>query len=227
MKQNYWEEIYKNNLQLNLYPWSNVISFFFKYKDCFLENNSSILEVGSGSGINLHPFAKAGIKCTGIDISKSAVLFARKLASKSNLDIEFYNFSLSDKCLFETFQNSNKLFSGVIDRSSLSYLSFDEVIIFFNFLKPFLEKNSKIFFTPYSCSDSSCPDKKIEYVRTKSNYSSEGPLTMFYSEELIYKLVETLSFKIIDMTHNKQEKIINFNTKESSCVSFFEVVMES
>ena len=227
MKKDYWEEIYKTNQQLNLYPWSNVVSFFFSYQEFFLEQNHSILEVGSGSGVNLHPFAKSGLKCIGIDSSKSAVLFAQNLSSQLNLDISFHNFSLNDKSLYDKFQDSRKLFSGVIDRACLSYLSFDEVIIFFNLLKPFLCEECKIFFTPYSTADSSCPDNKSAFVKTKSNSSLEGPRTMFYDEELIYKLVENLSFKIIDITHNKQEKIIDFNKNETSCVSFFEVVMES
>ena len=226
MSKEHWDDIYKKNLQLNKYPWSNVVSFYFKYREFLLIEGNSILEVGCGSGINLHPFADSKLKCLGIDFSESAVIFARNFSRNSNLDIQFHQADLNDKHLENIFKDFK--FSALIDRACLSCLSFDQIKNFFYKVKPFLSKKCKIFFTPYSIDDSSCFPKEIGFKKPKSNsYFGEISEVMYFDKNLIYNLAEELSFTVIDLIHNTSEKIVSSSSDEIEKVSFYEVIMES
>ena len=48
-------------------------------------NPSHVLEIGCGSGLILMPLAEAGVRCTGLDLSASAVDSVRHRVSESNL----------------------------------------------------------------------------------------------------------------------------------------------
>ena len=84
-----WEEIYSRNEQLNKYPFDSVVSFIFKnfgklsYEE---RKNIKILEVGCGACNNIWFLSEEGFDTYGIDISKSAINFGKKVLEKKNLN---------------------------------------------------------------------------------------------------------------------------------------------
>ena len=85
IKKNHWQgKIYGKKLQLNIFPFSEIISYFKNLK-VEKKNNVKILEIGCGCGNNLSFLAEEGYKVYGVDISKSAISFAKKIFKKKNL----------------------------------------------------------------------------------------------------------------------------------------------
>ena len=69
---NKWNKIYGDGKQINEFPFSDLISFFYNK---FKENSSklNILEVGCGAGNNLEFIAKLGHNVFGIDASEKII----------------------------------------------------------------------------------------------------------------------------------------------------------
>jgi SAM-dependent methyltransferase len=72
-----WEEIYSEGRQLNRYPYSNVVSFLYRYRRRDGQP-SSVVEVGFGGGNNLWFAAREGFQVSGVEGSPSAVRFAKE-----------------------------------------------------------------------------------------------------------------------------------------------------
>ena len=47
-----WNKIYKKNLQVNRWPWSDLIRYFNIYLNKHSKKNMEVLELGSGTGPN-------------------------------------------------------------------------------------------------------------------------------------------------------------------------------
>ena len=100
MSKEYWEKVYSLGNQLNLYPWSNIVSFLYNYKQRIPIHKGKVLEVGCGSGVNLHPFCRLGYDCIGIDYSHSAINFAQSISNNSGLNIVFKQFDIYNMDFF-------------------------------------------------------------------------------------------------------------------------------
>ncbi len=229
MHSKYWEIIYEQNKQLNLYPWSNIVSFLFRYRTYFVDSPGSILELGCGSGANLHPFANLGKDCIGIDLSSSAVDFARKYANKSSLDINFKQLDLLSNNVNEYFRELDVKFCSIIDRACFTCIEFNKLIKFLSIIRPFCVDKCKLFFNPYSISDSSCPVDHCSYIKPNYNsHLSDVPFIMYYDKDLIVRLADILSFKILSIRHIEQEEVYAcLESSNSSKVATYEVILES
>ncbi len=59
------------------------------------EATGNVLEVGIGSGLNL-PFYQKGVKVTGVDPSTELQVYAREVAERTGVDVEFLGLSGED-----------------------------------------------------------------------------------------------------------------------------------
>ncbi len=59
------------------------------------EATGNVLEVGIGSGLNL-PFYQPGVKVTGVDPSTELQVYAREVAERTGVDVEFLGLSGED-----------------------------------------------------------------------------------------------------------------------------------
>ena len=78
--QTFWEEkIYSKGKHLNRYPFDSVVSFIYRWhcRDRAREE-INILEIGCGAGNNLWFAAREGFNVSGIDISHSAIEYAKE-----------------------------------------------------------------------------------------------------------------------------------------------------
>lgn len=66
-----WEETYKNNAHLSVWPWSNLVSLTHRY--CDLHKGMKVLELGCGAGANVPYFISLGADYYGLEGSKTMV----------------------------------------------------------------------------------------------------------------------------------------------------------
>jgi SAM-dependent methyltransferase len=72
VEENSWETIYAQGGHNNAWPWSELVSSFYRHRELLTSKDLSVLDLGSGTGNN-YPFWKSlGVDYYGIDISKSA-----------------------------------------------------------------------------------------------------------------------------------------------------------
>ena len=72
--------------------------YFMPYIKTFhdIYAGTEVLEIGCGEGGNLLPFAKAGCKVTGIDISVNRIKQAKEFFSSTGLAADFINANIFD-----------------------------------------------------------------------------------------------------------------------------------
>lgn len=107
-----WDKIYQKGKQLNRYPFSDIVSLIFKMKQA--KPNLKVLELGCGAGNNVVFMASEGVSVAGIDISKTAIDFAKSRLQQLNLNAELI---VGDFCA-QPWQDNT--FDLVIDRSALN-----------------------------------------------------------------------------------------------------------
>jgi len=77
-----WEtDIYSRGQQVNRWPFSEVVSTILKARAESMPSLSSALEIGCGTGNNLRFLADAGFRAAGLDISPTAIAFAKNQLS--------------------------------------------------------------------------------------------------------------------------------------------------
>lgn len=110
-----WNEIYESGEQLNLYPYSSVVSFLFRHRPRNKKRSETrVLEIGSGAGNNLWFAAREGFDVTGLDGSSAAVEFARNRFASEGLKGDF---TIGD---FTQLPYADGTFDIVIERAALN-----------------------------------------------------------------------------------------------------------
>lgn len=103
-KNNFWENEYSKGSMLNKYPFNYLVQIVFKYFGSIQKRSDiNILEIGCGSGNNLHFLASEGFTVEGFDLSESAIDFAINRFKKDGLFISyFYNNNHPDKTFLKS-----------------------------------------------------------------------------------------------------------------------------
>lgn len=140
MLTNNWEEIYKNGRQLNEFPFTEVVTFLNRNLPK-IEENTTGLDIGCGSGVHTALMAKLGITATGFDPSETAILFAREKWDDGKI-----TFKVGD---IESFQSDIK-FDFVIDRLSSSHTDKIRVKTFYKMFPKYLKHQGRIFWQGFS-----------------------------------------------------------------------------
>lgn len=204
--ENTWENIYSRGDPLNRYPYDSVVTFIYRnYPRDKERKDIKILEVGCGAGNNLWFASREGFDVTGIDISKSAIDYAKKRFEDENLT---GNFLVSG---FEKLPFDNEEFDIIIDRAALSCISFSECRLAINEINRVLKVDGKFFFNPFSDNHSSC---------VSGRYKSDGVTTCieegintvgdvcFYGKRDIYQLF-TEKWEIQSIQHTENVEQVN------------------
>ena len=143
-----WQKIYQDGLQLNKYPWSDVVSFVFRNRPRLPQDQVSVLEVGCGSGPNLQFLAAEGFRTFGIDASPAAVEVARQRLQAKNLSAEV---SVGDFTRLPFAENSMDL---VIDRAAITHADSTSIARTVAEIGRVLKPGGKFLFTPFGDSHS-------------------------------------------------------------------------
>jgi 2-polyprenyl-3-methyl-5-hydroxy-6-metoxy-1,4-benzoquinol methylase len=200
-QHSFWESIYSEGFQLNKYPFDQVVSFVFRNRSPTLlgenKNRLSILELGCGAGNNLWFAAREGFNITGIDISESAITYAKR---------RFSDEGLSGTFICGDFSCINKLkdrFDLVIDKTALCYTTKENAKKTVTGLRAIMNPSAKMFFNPFSDRHSACASG-VYSVDGMTVNMSKGPSTTtetyFYSRRDIFELFEE-GFSIESLQH--------------------------
>lgn len=136
-KNKFWEKEYAEGSMLNKYPFNYLVQIVMKYFGSIKKKSDiKVLELGCGSGNNLHFLASEGFDAYGFDLSKSAIEFAKNRFKNDGLKC---NLQVSG---FEYLNTKNDEYDLIIERAvfctqSLEYLK-NEV---FPMIKKSLKKN--------------------------------------------------------------------------------------
>lgn len=151
MDENYWSKIY-SDLSLDKIPWEiklppkELVSVVDRQ---LIPSNSSILDVGCGSGNYSIFLAKLGFKVTGVDISKEALKIAQSKAANLKVSVDFLH---SDALNLS--KNLKTKFDFILDYSLLHHISFAQINSYVNQFNSLLTHNGKLLLVCYSERDS-------------------------------------------------------------------------
>ena len=71
-----WEEIYRNNEQLSIWPWSSCVSLCHRYGN--MREGMNVLELGCGAGANIPFFIQQKTNYYAVDGSATVVEILKK-----------------------------------------------------------------------------------------------------------------------------------------------------
>ncbi|NQY80252.1 MAG: class I SAM-dependent methyltransferase [Candidatus Caenarcaniphilales bacterium] len=195
-----------NKNKLNKYPWDKVVSFVnknFNLKNKDKIKETKVLELGFGSGVNLWFCAREGFDCYGIESSPQAVNYACEWFQSEGLKAELR------QGYFAPLDYDDNFFDLVIDRGSLTCVSFDDCLSSLNEIYRVLKPGGIFHFNPYSQSHTSFisgvfdEEKRITKIISGS-LKSVGFLK-FYNFEEIQDLIEKSNFTVKEIKHIEEK----------------------
>ncbi len=206
--KNWNEIIYKNNKQINKYPYDWIVSKVNRY---YLKNKNlkkeSVIELGSGTGNNLKFLADFGFgEIIGIEGSKQANKHAKKFLIKNKniklLNLDFVKLPLKD----------NK-YLLCIDRGSITHNSLTDIQKTISEVYRVIKPGGYFFSSMFSVNHSqSLLSKKYKnHVRSFANSMGvkNGIRASFFKKNEINKLFS--NFQIIEFVHEVNINYIDNN----------------
>ena len=197
-----WDKIYYNSKQLNLYPYSDLVSYYFKN---FNKNKIiKVLEVGCGAANNLSLFTNNKNEVYGIDASPHAIKFARNLFKKRKKKI---NLSVCD---FTKLPFKNNYFDLIINRAALCNTNIYNANIAMSECHRVLKKNGKFYSTFFSnyCTYTGTKIEKGFYKNFRTNFKNSG-FIKFYNLSELKKLYKKNNIIIDELFLNNKINISN------------------
>ena len=185
---NFWEEkIYSKGLHLNRYPFDSVVSFIYRWHSREMPRHGiNILEVGCGAGNNLWFAAREGFNVSGIDISQTAIEYAKERLSNDGLDADLQVGSFNKLPWENTSQDLG------IDHCATACVGFNEKIQAIKEMHRVLRPGGLFFLNGYSDKHTSCQagTKKSDYIVTDIQQGSLAGIDAigFLSQDQVYKL---------------------------------------
>ncbi len=111
---NRWEKFYRDT-PLDKIPWHKVeADYLIEIIEKEKVRPGLTLVLGCGTGMNSVYLAKRGFSVTGIDISETAIRYARENAKKENVDIDFIIADATDLSFL-----GDKKFDFILDWANL------------------------------------------------------------------------------------------------------------
>jgi len=213
-----WELIYKNKKQANKWPWSELISYFYRYIKEINNKKFNVLEIGSGTGPNSEFFFKNKIIYKAIEGSKSAVQFQKKKYPKYKKNFICTDFTKSLKF--------KEKFDLIFDRGSITHNSDQAIQKTVELIKDSLKKKGYFFGLDwFSTSHSDFKKGTIttdKYTKKFKNGTLRGVGNVhFFNKAQLKKLFK--SFRIIELT---EKKYTYHNKKTRKIISLWIIVAQ-
>jgi len=214
-----WEkDIYEKGLQLNHWPYTEVISDILNATNGSDRRALRLLEIGCGAGNNLWFAAEAGFKVYGLDSSPTAIKYASaRLWKMGHKEVDLRVGSLTSLPWPENF------FDIVLDRGALTQNSYSAIRVCLRevhrVLRPHVGR--LLAYTLYGLDHE---DRKygIEVSRNTYDHFSDGyfkgvGLTSFFSAESLSELF--VDFDQITIKRYLSENLSNRLRTESYSIS--------
>ncbi len=164
----------------------------FSYPE--LPENCAVLELGCGEGHISRHIHEKGYDVTGVDISETAVNWAREKATALNLDIDYYQSDLSETDALDLL--NNRKFKLIYDGVCFHCIIGDDRKIFLNNIYNALEEKGVVFI-------SSLCSKGLD---NEIIYNSEKPYRHITTEKNLIDELEQANFTILKSQVFENEK---------------------
>lgn len=199
-----WENIYKSNSHLSIWPWSDVVT----YINLFCKNSikfKNILELGCGAGANIPFFLYRNNNYFGLDGSKIIINRLKKKFPKLKNNLAAVDFTKDIKY--------TKNFDVIIDRGSSIHNTSERIDNMMKLIANVLRQKGIYIGVDLFASDHTA-SKLGKYVddNTRTNINSKqfkgvGNVHFFNKNELV-NLFTRNNYKILHLEHVKKNTII-------------------
>lgn len=196
-----WEkDIYRKGRQFNKWPYTEVVSEVKRLYPSDKLRGLSMAEIGCGTGNNLLFFASEGCRVSGLDYSTTALMVARDLLTKNELEA-----SLSAGDVTQPLPWKGESHDIVIDRGCLTQVSHKNLKSVLNDIHRILKPNGHFFSFTLFGSNSSDLQYGVEifpdtFDHFKSGSFSKVGMTSVFDGDIIKSLWER--FEIIKLNEN-------------------------
>ncbi|RED18280.1 class I SAM-dependent methyltransferase [Pontivivens insulae] len=182
MTTEHWEEIYASGEQLNKYPFSTVVSFYFGARSRAETPLEQALDVGCGSGVHSGFLAQQGLGVTAFDVSKSSIAYAR--ATFIDPAIVFHVADLAEAPI------SGPGFDLVVDHCATTHTTIRETRIFYQTLRNHLRPGAQLFWHGFAADNGFARFGKKRVDRAYENFSQGvfkplGQVSFFDREDIL------------------------------------------
>ena len=169
-----------------------------------ITKNSSICDFGCGPGLYTKEFAKTGAKVSGIDFSKRSIEYAKNIANKENLSINYYNQNYLD---FKTDEKFDLITMIFCDFCALNPAQRKTLLDkFYRFLK----NDGRILLDVFSYNKFKSIDENVNYEYSKENgFWSAKPYHIF-NNIMKYEEEKIILFKHTIIEKNNRKNIYNW-----------------
>jgi ubiquinone/menaquinone biosynthesis C-methylase UbiE len=134
-----WEkDIYAQGMQINKWPFSELVSSVMRATAGKVRHDIAVLEIGCGTGNNIWFLAAEGFDTHGIDISKTAISYAKKRIQELGLKAEL---KVGDILKLPW---SDSIFDMVIDRGALTQNSHASIRKILNEVRRVLKSEGRV-----------------------------------------------------------------------------------
>lgn len=198
-----WEDCYRSNSQMSVWPWSDLVSYVMRYARP-LKENVKVLELGCGAGANILFFKKLGLDYYGIDGSDYII---NELKQKFP---EYKNNLISGDFTEDLFFKTS--FDLIVDRAAITHNSTKSIVNCLSMIYERLDGNGKFigidwFSTSHSDFNigSEFEDKYTKHNFQEGQFLGVGKVH-FSDKEHLTDLLS--NFKIIVLEHKKIKKEI-------------------
>mgnify|MGYP003375973980 FL=1 len=193
---NIWEDFYRKNGDngMMMFPFPIIIELLKFYENKYNITDRSklnVLEIGTGSGVNLKYAASLGYNVYGIDISKTAIDYAINSFDKSNLKGNFLVASV-DSIPFE-----NDFFHIIIDHGALVCVGENTYIKAIDEINRVAKKGSISLLTPYG--ENNMSTMVLKYIPENINNASFKGANIFLNSINLNQCIKILNnrFKVV------------------------------
>jgi 2-polyprenyl-3-methyl-5-hydroxy-6-metoxy-1,4-benzoquinol methylase len=205
-----WDEVYTNGQQLNEFPYTDLVSFYYnKFKKNTEKLN--ILEVGCGAGNNLEFLAEMGHTVYGVDASEKVIEYAKKKFRQKNLT---GNFSVNK---FTKLPFEENFFDLILNRAAICHTDIISADIALKECNRVM-KNTGIFYSTFFTSFNTFKANMIDfgyYNSFEDGFTDVGALK-FYNIFEIIKIFEKNNFNITNLYLTEKKDMKNIPTKVNS-----------
>ncbi len=129
-----WNDAYKNNTHMSVYPWSDVVSYVMRYVR-LLGSDMKVLELGCGAGANIPLFQNLNIQYFAIEGSEVIVKKLKEKFPQYSNSIIVGDFT-KELPFIDTFDL-------IIDRASITHNNTDSIELCLELINKKLTKNGK------------------------------------------------------------------------------------
>lgn len=212
-----WEQTYQEGKQRCLWPWSDLVSYVFRYSrpDC---DPFRVLELGFGVGANIPFFLSLGVEYYGIEGSIAAVEDARSRFDEGRVSLLCGDFTSEIQC--------DESFDLVVDRASLTQNSTDAIRKCVALVRDKMNPGAKFIGIDWFSMEHSDFSKGVETTDFNTRHCfPDGPFRdvgeVHFSDEAHLRDL----FSDFDFT-TMEHKVVNDCTSPDACLASYNFICE-